>query len=275
MRKAGIVIVAGLLLFSLIFGGEGTIDTAARLIPPSLSEPFGTDMLGRSLLERTAGGVGISMAAAALVTLFSVLAALVMSYLCTLPRFPRQAVLAAADSLKAVPSIVLALFLSSLSGPGFMKMVIAISLSHISDITRTAYSRTASIMSEEYITASRTVGAGSIRIFIFHILPGILRYIIMQAVSVFLSAVIAESTLSFLGCGIPAPLPSLGSILSEARLAMLSAPWLIAIPASVLLLLGTGLSLIAFSFSESDPSSEGAHKRKLVGVSEIPSDGKA
>ena len=266
MRKAGIVIVASLLLFSLIFGGEGTIDTAARLIPPSLSEPFGTDMLGRSLLERTA--------AAALVTLFSVLAALVMSYLCTLPRFPHQAVLAAADSLKAVPSIVLALFLSSLSGPGFMKMVIAISLSHISDITRTAYSRTASIMSEEYITASRTVGAGSIRIFIFHILPGILRYIIMQAVSVFLSAVIAESTLSFLGCGIPAPLPSLGSILSEARPAMLSAPWLIAIPASVLLLLGTGLSLIAFSFSESDPSSEGAHKRKLVGVSEIPSDGK-
>ena len=273
-RITGIMMLVFLLLFSLVFGGEGIVDTASRLLPPSASDPFGTDTLGRSLLERTAGGIAVSAAAASIATAMSLVFGLLMSYLYTLPHFPREIVLSAADSMKAVPSIVLALFLASVSGPGLLKLSAAISLSHMSDISRTAYSRTAALMKEEFIESERCIGARSLRIWRM-MLPHMMPYLAFQGVSIFLSAVIAESTLSYLGCGVPVPLPSLGSILAEARPVMLTAPWMVVFPALALLLLGIALELLALSFSEFDTSSEGSHERELVGVSEISSDGKA
>ncbi len=275
MCKCGLVILLFLVIFAILFGGEGRVDTAARLLPPSGDELFGTDTLGRSLLERTAGGVGISLAAATAATVFSVVLGIMLSYLYTLPHFPKEVVLAVSDSMKSVPSIILALFLASVSGPGLMKLALAISVSHISDVSRTAYSRTSVLMKEGYIEAERSMGAGSLRIFFFHLLPHVIPYLAFQGVSVFLSAVIAESTLSYLGCGVQVPMPSLGSILSEARPVMLTAPWMIVFPASFLLLLGLSLSMIAISLSEPDSSSERSHKRKLVRISKITSDRKS
>ena len=151
MRKCGLVILLFLVIFAILFGGEGSVDTASRLLPPSGDELFGTDTLGRSLLERTAGGVGISLAAATAATVFSVVLGIVLSYLYTMPHFPKEVVLAVSDSMKSVPSIILALFLASVSGPGLMKLALAISVSHISDVSRTAYSRTSVLMKEGYI----------------------------------------------------------------------------------------------------------------------------
>lgn len=255
-RRVGIIILLVIIIFSMLFSGAGTIDTGRRLLSPSFSEPFGTDTLGRSLLERTAGGIVVSLIAASLTTALSLTAGLLLSYLYTLPRFPGELMLSITDSMKAVPSIVFALFLASLTGPGLIKLSVALAVSHVADVSKTAYSKISVLQKEGFIEAERSIGAGSIRIFFRHLLPHMTSYIAFQGVSIFLSAVIAESTLSFLGCGVPAPTPSLGSILSEGRSVMLSAPWMVAFPAIALLLLGTSLELIALSFSESDASSQ-------------------
>ena len=275
MRKIGVIILVFLLLFAIFFGGEGIVDTSKRLLSPTLEEPFGTDTLGRSLLERAAGGIAVSLIAASIATVFSLVLGLLLSYLYTLPRFPKEIFLSVSDSMKSIPSIVLALFLASISGPGLMKLSIAISISHISDVSRTAYSRTSVLLKEGYIEAERSIGAGSFRIFFRHLLPHIIPYLAFQGVSIFLSAVIAESTLSYLGCGVQVPTPSLGAILSEARPVMLSSPWMIIFPAFFLLLLGVSLSLIALSLSEADSSPEGSHKRKLVRISKVSPDRKS
>ena len=272
MRRAGIMILLLLVVFAFVFGGTGSIDTMQRLLPPSFAEPFGTDTLGRSLLERVAGGLGISLAVASVTSLFSIILGIVLSFLYTLPRFPKEILLSVSDSMKAVPSIVLALFLASISGPGFIKLSIAISLSHIADVSRTSYSRTSFLMNEGFVDAEKCIGAKNSRIFFRVILPHVMPYLTFQGVSIFLSAVITESTLSYLGCGIAAPLPSLGSILAESRPVILSSPWMVLFPALFLLLLGISLELIALSFSEPDTAFERSHKSKFVSVSEVSSD---
>ncbi len=275
MRRIGLLILLFLLFFALFFGGSGDIDTASRLLPPSGGEPFGTDTLGRSLLERTAGGLGVSLYVASLTAFISVLAGVVLSFLYTLPSFPKEILLSISDSLKAVPSIVLALFFASVAGPGIIRLAVAISLSHIADVSRTSYFCTSALLNEGFVEAERSIGARRSRIFFRIILPHVLPYLAFQGVSVFLSAVIAESTLSYLGCGVEVPLPSLGAILSEARPVMLSAPWMVFFPAMILLLLGIALELIAFSFSDSYSSFKGSHKRKLVRITKISSYRKA
>lgn len=272
-RKAGVILFLLLILFSLVFGSDGTVDTENRLIPPSSEEPFGTDTLGRSLLGRTAAGVGISIISALSVTFISASAGIVLSFLYILPRFPKAIVLSLSDTLKSVPSVILALFFASLSGPGFLKMILAISISHISDIARTSYSKTSQLLAEDFIEAERAIGSSSFRIF-QRMLPHLVPYISLQSVTVFLSALMAESTLSFLGCGIPVTIPSLGSVLAEARPVMLSAPWMIVFPAAALVLLGFAIELIALSFSESDSATERPHQRKLVSIAKVSSDRK-
>lgn len=274
MRRIGVLILLSLVIFAIVFGGEGIVDTSKRLELPSAEEPFGTDTLGRSLLTRTAGGLASSLVIASAVTVISTALGIILSYLYTLPRFPKEILLSVADTMKAVPSIVLALFLASLSGPGIMKLIAAISISHISDISRTAYSKTAMLMNEEFVEAERCIGARNSRVFFRIMLPHIMPYLAFQGVSIFLSAIIAESTISYLGCGIAAPQPSLGSILSEARPVMLSSPHTVLFPAAVLLLLGIALELIAISFSESDTASERSHQGELVGIAEVSSDRK-
>lgn len=259
MRKLGIIILILMLIFSISFGGTGTINTSRRLEPPSFEAPFGRDSLGRSIFERTAGGIGMSIYIAAVSTLLSVGLGIVFSYLYTLQHFPKEVFLSISDSMKAVPSIILALFIASISGPGIFKLSIVISLSHIADVSRTAYSRSMILSQDEFIEAERSIGAKNNRIFFCVMLPHIMPYLSFQGASIFLSAVIAESTLSFLGCGIPAPIPSIGSILSEARPVMLQAPWTILFPSFALLLLGVSIELIAMSFSEPDSSSKGSH----------------
>ncbi len=272
---AGICIIALLLIFSVIFCGEDAVDTARRLLPPSLSEPFGTDTLGRSLIVRTAGGTLISMGIGFAASFLSVVAGTAAAFCFSLPRFPKSVLLSLSDALKSVPPILLALFLASLSGPGIPKLIIAISVPHIADIARTSYAKVKALRNEGFIEAERSLGAGRARIFMRHMLPHLMPYLSLQGVTVFLSAVISESTLSFLGCGVSVPSPSLGAILAEARPVILSAPWAALFPAAVLLLLSLSLEVIALSLSESDASSHGTGEGELVGVAELSADGKS
>ena len=156
------------------------------------------------------------------------------------------------DGLKSIPSIVLALFASAVFGPGLAILVLSLSLSHIADISRTAYSEYSRIAAEEYIEASRQMKGSRRWIYIHHVLPNMRKYLYEQCVSVFMTSIIAESSLSFLGCGVPQPLPSLGAVLSEARPVMTEAWWLMLFPSIVLILIASSLEMM---ISDLDSSS--------------------
>ena len=123
------------------------------------------------------------------------------------------------------------------------------------DIAETAYSRVLVARSEDYTLSAIGLGKGRVDVYLHHILPAIMPYIAKQAVSIFSASILSEASLSFLGCGVPVTIPTLGSMLSEARPVMGQAPWLVAFPALFLFLIGLSLELLASGRSELDPSS--------------------
>ncbi len=251
MRRVGFSIIIFLLIVSVIVCAAGLPAGGDRLLPPSAEHLFGTDMLGRDVAFRTASGTLVSAVIAASVVILSLLSGIILAYCYMHPLFPKGLLLGIADGLKSIPSIVLALFLSAITGPGIPVVVFSLSLSHISDISRTAYSEYLRIAEEGYTEAAIQMKAKRSWIFLHHMLPNMKQYLYEQGVSIFMTAIIAESSLSFLGCGVPQPVPSLGSILSEARPVMMEAWWMILFPSVVLFLMAISLQML---ISETDSS---------------------
>ena len=251
MRRVGFSIIISLLLVSVLVCVIGLPAGGDRLLPPSAEHLFGTDMLGRDVAFRTAVGTLVSAVIAASVVILSLLSGIILAYCYMHPLFPKGLLLGIADGLKSIPSIVLALFLSAITGPGIPVVVFSLSLSHISDISRTAYSEYLRIAEEGYTEAAIQMKAKRSWIFLHHMLPNMKQYLYEQGVSIFMTAIIAESSLSFLGCGVPQPVPSLGSILSEARPVMMEAWWMILFPSVVLFLMAISLQML---ISETDSS---------------------
>lgn len=251
MRRVGFSIIIFLLIVSVIVCAAGLPAGGDRLLPPSAEHLFGTDMLGRDVALRTASGTLVSAVIAASVVILSLLSGIILAYCYMHPLFPKGLLLGIADGLKSIPSIVLALFLSAITGPGIPVVVFSLSLSHISDISRTAYSEYLRIAEEGYTEAAIQMKAKRSWIFLHHMLPNMKQYLYEQGVSIFMTAIIAESSLSFLGCGVPQPVPSLGSILSEARPVMMEAWWMILFPSVVLFLMAISFQML---ISETDSS---------------------
>lgn len=260
MRKLATALMLILLIFflALVLADAGDIDMRMRLQPPSSSHLMGTDSFGRDLLERLAAGLMVSIMIALAATALSLGLGLCLSYAFFIRPFSSPLFTTLLLSLKAIPTILLALFLNSLTGPGVMKLVLVLAIGHAADVAQTAYSRIIVLRSEDYVVAAIGVGESRSLVFLRHVLPEVFRTLIFQAISVFSSSILTEASLSFLGCGIPVTIPSVGGILAEARTVMSSAPWMVAFPALALLVIGVLLELAAVGLSESDPASERA-----------------
>ena len=261
MKKAfvGLALFSLLLVFSIIFASfSSEVDLALRLSEPSLSAPFGYDTLGRNLLERISAGVLVSLSIALAVAFLSIFLGLLIAYFMSLDSAIASVFMVICNSLKVIPSIILALFLAAISGPGVLKLIIALSVAMVSNVARTVFLKIKVISREGYIKVSEGFGIGRTRIFFSHILPELFPYLREQGLSIILSTIIAESSLSYLGCGVGVTTPSLGGILAEGRPFLLTAPWLVVFPSLALFLLGLSLSLISRGLarkSEFDSSS--------------------
>lgn len=252
MRKlsAGLALFLSLFLLAFLFAAPEPVNTSERLLSPSSVHPFGTDCYGRDLLAVTSSGLCTSFLVASAVTLLSLSLALVLSFALSSRHMPKAPVMFLSDVLKSVPPLVLALFLGSLSGPGLLKLVIALSVSNIPNLARTASSKAPVLREEAYSKAAGQEGMGEAGIFIRHILPQLWPYLMLQSVSVFSSAVLAEASLSFLGAGVPLTLPSLGRLLADSRAFMLSSWWTGLFPSLALFLTGLSLELIGKGMEE-------------------------
>ena len=213
-----------------------------RLAPPSGEHWLGCDELGRDILSRILMGARISLAVGSSVVAVSLTLGLLVGLLAGYwgGRFDTFLNVLVINSLQSLPGILLAIAVVAFLGPGFWKLVIALSLGGWIGFARLARGQALQVKELEFIEAARALGAGHARILFLHILPNILPPILVQASIAMAGAVLAEASLSFLGLGVPPPTPSWGSMLSSARSYLFSAPHLAIWPA--LAVMGTVLS---------------------------------
>jgi peptide/nickel transport system permease protein len=205
----------------------------ARLMAPSAAHWMGTDELGRDILSRIIYGARVSMIVSVSVVLGAGIVGLAVGALAGYfgGWFDRFVNIVLINAFLSFPGILLAIAFAAFLGPGLGKVILALVITGWAGYARLARAQILQAKEMEYVLAARSVGASDIRILGRHLLPNILQPILVQATIAMAGAILAESTLSFLGVGVLAPMPSWGAMLNDARGHLFDAPHLVIFPA--------------------------------------------
>jgi len=210
------------------------IDLLHRLQGPSAAPWAGTDELGRDTLSRLLYGARVSLAVSVTVVSVSLALGITVGGLAGYLGGWADVLLTtfAMNTFQALPGILLAIAFAAFLGPGFLNLVLALAIGGWAGFARLVRAQVMAVRDREYVDAARALGASGLRIFFRHILPNIVQPILVQAAIGMAGVILAEATLSFLGLGIPAPAPSWGAMLNDARLHLFDSPHLILFPAA-------------------------------------------
>jgi peptide/nickel transport system permease protein len=234
LAVAGLIVLA-ILVFGVLFGGffwrhsMSEIDYTASLSPPSLAHPFGTDDLGHDLLARMIFGGRISLAVGLAAMLVAVsLGLLVGAVSGTAAGIVDTILMWVTDLFLALPQLPLLLLIIYLfrntlqrllgaEGGIFLMVVVVIGGLRWMTIARIVRAQFFSLREKEFVEAARALGASRLREVVHHILPNTMGPIIVAATIEIANAIIAESTLSFLGLGFPPDIPTWGRLLFDGQ----------------------------------------------------------
>ena len=216
------------------------------LVNSSPSFFLGTDDLGRDLLSRLMVGAQLSISIGVFVGMVSIFVGaglgLIAGYYGGKIDFAITQIM---NAIQALPSLLLALFVIAILGPNLMNTILSVTLVSIPIMYRLVRTAAQIELSKDYIKASVAVGARPFRIIIRHLLPNCLTPILVQSAVCCSEAILNTAALGFLGLGIPAPYPEWGTMLSDAKNLMMTAPRLMLAPGLCLLLLILSLQLIS------------------------------
>lgn len=219
--------------------------TGPKFGAPSLGHLLGTDSFGRDIFSRVLKGAGTTFSiAAATVAIGAVCGTAVGALTGYFGGVVDEALMRFNDAMTAFPSVLLALVVLSLLGPGSKyNVILALGLVFIPSFARVTRTAFASLRDVNYIQSARLMGASSWRILLRHMLPNTMQVLLPAVTIGFNNAVLAEASMSYLGIGVTPPDASLGYMLSEAQSLLTAAPWyaLGAGGAIVLLVFGVGL----------------------------------
>ena len=229
-----IVLVAMALAAPLIAGDPFRQAPINRLRPPSERFWFGTDQFGRDIFSRTVYGARVSLVVGFVVAALASLIGLAVGLVCGYFRRIDAVVMRAMDGIMAIPSILLAIALITLTRPGLGIVIVAILIPEVPRVVRVVRSIVLSIRAQPYVESAIAGGTRNTKLLIRHILPNTLAPLIVQATYVCASAMLIEAGLSFLGAGVPPEIPSWGNIIAQGRAFFQIAPWSILIPGAFL-----------------------------------------
>lgn len=216
---------------------------ADQLQPPNLSHPAGTDLFGRDVWSRVLWGGRLSLGAGTLAVALAVLPGSLLGLLAGYAGGkPESFLMRIVEVLLAFPSLLLALTIVTLFGPGLVSVALAVGLAGIPRFARLVRASAARVRSEPFIEAARVIGCRPSRILLGHVAPNV-REIIIPLVSLeFGMALLSIGALGFLGLGAQPPIPEWGTMLANGRVLLRYAPWVSIAPG-----LAITLSVLAFN----------------------------
>ena len=198
---------------------------------------FGTDEQGRDILSRLAYGARYSLGIGLSVQLISLLLGITVGVIGTFaPKWVRAPLLRFTDGMFAFPDILLALLIISIWSPGWLPVLVALSVTAWPAMARLVVTQMATLKDREFVVAARAQGASTFYVVTRHILPQLWGILLAVSMVDLAGTILAESTLSFLGIGVQPPDPSWGSMINGARLNMNSYPVQLVWPCLILVL---------------------------------------
>lgn len=220
------------------------LNPIARLKPPSAEHWFGTDQLGRDVYSRVIYGSRISLTVGFSVAILSTVLGLAIGLVTGFLRKVDAVVMRIMDGLMAIPSILLAIALISLSKSSVENVIIAITIPEVPRMVRLVRSVVLTLREQLFVDAAVSLGAGLPRLLFSHIMPNTVAPVIVQATYVCASAIIIEAILSFLGAGTPPDIPSWGNIMAEGRTYVMISFWILLFPGIFLTIVVLGVNLL-------------------------------
>ena len=251
-RKTAFIslIILGILVILALFGnalfGIDPFETNSkiRLLAPGIEHILGTDNLGRDVLARVIYGFRISLAISLVSVAFALIVGTAIGTISGYVGGKVDSVLVLIiEAVCAFPTVLLGLLLATVLGSGMTNIMLAIGISNVPYFARLARSMAISIRGREYIESAVTTGLNHFEIITRYVLPNMSSVIIVQTSLSAASALITESTLSFMGVGVQPPAASLGVLLRDGYDYISKASWLSIFPGIAIL-----LTVIALNF---------------------------
>jgi len=241
----GALLVVVLLGFVWLPYDPLAIDLDHTLASPSLAHWLGTDEFGRDVAARAMLGARISLLIAIQTVVISIVIGTALGLVVGFLRgWTERVIMTFSDALLAFPGILLALALVAVMGSSRHSIVIALAIAYLPATVRVVRGAVISIREREYVEASRVAGDSALYTMWRIVLPNALPPILVLATSLFGWVILSESALSFLGVGVPPPLPTWGNMLSSARPYMYAASWLSIAPGLCIVATLLGINML-------------------------------
>ncbi len=215
-----------------------------RLSPPSLKYPLGSDQFGRDILSRILYGGRLSLGIGIISVILGLIPGVLLGLASGFLRGNVDAVIMrGVDIVMALPSILLALLIVTVLGPGLINTMIAVGIGGIPSMIRLVRGKVLSIRETDYVEAARSIGANDSRIMLRHILPNCAAPIIVVATLRLPAAIVMAASLSFIGLGAQSPTPEWGAMLASGRHFLVTSWWICTFPGLAIFLAVLGLNM--------------------------------
>lgn len=240
----GLALLTVVALFPNLFTDQNprTIDLRARFQPPVWVEGgqpqhlLGTDRLGRDILSRTVYATRVSLLVGVASTLFASVLGVTLGVISGYYRgWLDVVIMRIADVQLGIPPLLLVIAVAGVLGPSLRNVILILGISGWVIYARTARAMVLSLSQQDFIQSARAIGAKTPRILLRHLLPNLIIPLIVIASQQTALMILRESTLSFLGIGVPPEVPTWGSIISDGRVVIAYAWWISLVPGLALL----------------------------------------
>src|SRR4029077_6465759 len=203
----------------------------------SLSYPLGTSAIGRGIVSRLIYGARLSLLIGIAVVALSIAVGIVLGLVAGFARGVTEiAIMRLMDIILTLPSLLLAIVIVAILGPGLMNAMLAVAVVILPHYVRLTRAAVITETSKDYVTASRANGAGVFRLMFSEVLPNCAAPLIVQASLGVSTAILDAAALGFLGLGAQPPAPEWGTMLADAREFVLRAWWVVTFPGLMILI---------------------------------------
>lgn len=236
---SAVIYLAGIFLWGMFMDSSAySVHYENKFLPPGKEHLFGTDFMGRDMFYRCIKGLSNSLVIGVLATAFSSVLALILGIVSAVfGGLADKIINWCVDLCMGLPHLVLLILISFMLGKGTKGVTIAVALTHWPSLTRIVRAEVMQVRDSYYVQAAYKMGKSRIHVSVTHIVPHVLPAYLIGLVLLFPHAIMHEASITFLGFGLPAEMPAIGIILSEAMNHIATGKWWLALFPGLMLLI--------------------------------------